>query len=243
MPVNGSAMATTVPTTESEDIQRLVTTANNLVYQLGSAGANSKIKSVSKTGGTPLSLVTATGTDHLSIMLAKNNRIYYNVLNTTVSGTTSTIVPVAAGVIDDDGMNRTETMTAAAWTGIIFTSTLNVNNTLAFGDFVEKIIRTEGYDIAGTSGGYAGATITSVDAATSVDIATLGTLPTTDYLRDAFCFGFGDDTLCRASASLPQVPTPPASPFQSDLFYLNANTDDSLTRVTNTTSENERPVR
>jgi len=240
IPVNGSAMAT-VLTMESGDIQNLQLNNNNLVYQLGSSAQGTEIKSVSKAGGTPLSLVTATDTDYLRILIAKNNRVYYNVRNTTGTGATLANVPVAAGVIDDDGMNQMETM-AAAWTGVIFSTTWNLNNPLNFGTLVDKVILAEGYDIIGAGGGYAGATITSVDAATSADIATLGTLPTTDYLRNVFCFGLGDNRLCSVSADLTPRSTPPASPFQSDVFYLNASTDNSLTRVTNTASESEQPV-
>ncbi len=238
-PADGSAMAT-VLATEGDDIQRIQLNDNNIVYQLSSSGQNVEIKSVPKAGGTPISLVTATGTDNVSMLIAKNNRVYYNIQNTMLTGSIFTTVPVAAGVIDDDGMNQVEIMTAA-WNGFIYNTTMNLGSS-SIGDLVDKVILAEGYDIAGTSGGYAGATLKSVDAATFVDIATLGTLPTTDHLPGFFCYGFGDDSLCTASIILDPAPTPPARPTQSDIFYLNASTANSLERVTNTANKSERPV-
>ncbi|NOX76598.1 MAG: hypothetical protein GXP17_08325 [Gammaproteobacteria bacterium] len=231
-PVDGSSVAT-VLLVESSDIQRLTVNDNNLVYQLGSGGPGTEIKSVPKAGGTPTSLVTATGTDTLSQLFVKNNRVYYNILNNSV--------PVAAGVIDDDGLNQTETMTAA-WIGAVFATTLDTNNIVIIGDLIEKVIRIEGYDIVGTGGGYAGATLKSVDAVTSLDIATLGTLPTADHLPSLSCYGFGDDRLCPVGVTLNPPPASPASPTQLDVFYLNASTANSLTRVTNTPSETEVPI-
>lgn len=240
IPVDGSAIAT-VLVTESSDIQRIEANNTNLVYQLSSGGQGTEIKSVPKAGGTPVSLVTATGTDDLQLMFAKDNLVYYNIRNTTVTGTLINVTSVAAGVIDDDGMNQTETMTAA-WIGGTTTNTFNLNNNVSLGALLDKVIIAEGYDIVGTGGGFAGATLRSLDAATSTNIETLGTLPTTDHLRYMFCFGMLDDSLCQIGFTLNPVPAPPAFSFQNEIFYLNASNANSLTRVTNTPNELEQPV-
>ena len=239
MPADGSSIPT-VLATEISDVQRVEPGTNSVVYQIGSSGSGVEIKSIPKAGGTAISLATATGTDDLIIMFVKGDKVYYNIRNVTVTPSSYIIAPVVAGVVDEDGAAASRTETAsAAWSGNTYLTSYNVNDLFNLGTFIDKVLLAEGYDLPGTAGGYAGATIKVVDAATAVVGTTLGTLSTTVNVPTFACYGFGDDALCSAFELITPTPAPPALFFQNDIYYLNAATANSLTEVTNTAGENE----
>ena len=241
MPADGSANATVLQTEAAGvDIQRVTVGSNNVVYQVGTSGTGVEIKSVPKSGGTPVSLATATAGDDIFILYTKGSKVFYNIRTITVTPV-YTIAPVVAGVVDEDGTNKVETANAT-WSGVTFKTTYNADETVNLEALLDKTFLIEGYDIGGTSGGFAGATVKVVDAATATVGATIGTLPATDNLFNFQCYGFGDDVLCSAVVASDPVPMPPALPLQNDIYFVNAATANSLTRTTNTTDEFETPL-
>jgi hypothetical protein len=210
------------------------------VYSIGSSGTSTEIKSVPKSGGTPVSLATASGGNDLFILYTKGSKVYYNI-RTTITSPVYSLKPVVAGVVNEDGTGKVETADAN-WVGGTFKTTYDADETINLEALLDKFYLIEGYDIGGTSGGYAGATIKVVDAASATIGATIGTLPTTDNLSSFQCFGFGDDSLCSALVVIDPLPAPPAFPIQTDIYFVNAATAGSLTRVTSTTNENEEGV-
>ncbi len=237
LPIDGSAVATVLQD-EASDVQRVEPGVSNMIYQVGTSGSGVEIKSVPKTGGTPVSLVTVTGTDDLIMMFVNGNKVYYNIRNTIISSSSFEIIPTFAGSVNEDNTGKAE-IADAAWIGFTFKTTYNIDTTVSTGNFLENVILAEGYDIAGTGGSYAGATITVYDAATAAVGAPMGTLATAENLPFFNCFGFGVDLLCTASIDINPAPTPPALAFQSDVYYMNVTTANSLTRVTSTQDENE----
>ncbi len=217
-PADGGAVATPL-ISEAIDIGEMGLTANKVVYQVGN-----EIKAVSKTGGTPSTLAAATGSDVLGsdffATFFAGNYVYYNIVND------ANTARVAAGVVDENGGGQSTTPNAA-WIGVTLSTTISVNASAIFG----KVIRAEG----GTNNGFGGATLKSFNAATAVEVATLGTLPAADNWTSFFCFtGFfsGDNVLCSATMQ---------TPVQSDIFFINATAANSLTRVTNTPDKSETP--
>jgi len=236
-PIDGSSMATVLQT-ETSDVQRIEPGVSNIVYQVGSAGSGTEIKAVPKTGGTPVSLATATGTDDLIIMFVKGNKVYYNIRNTSIVNSTLVIRPVVAGIVNEDSTGKTETADAA-WSGGTFKTDYNIDLVVNTGNYLDKVVLVEGYDIAGTGGAFAGATVKVYDAATATVGATVGTLATGTNLSNLNCFGFGEDLLCTALLDITPAPMPPAFPIQSDVYYMNTTIVNSLTRVTSSQNENE----
>ena len=234
MPADGSGNATILQT-EADDIQRVVAGNNTVVYQLTAGGLGTEIKSVAKTGGTPVSLVKAGAGDDLFLGFVIGDKVYYNNRSITLSPV-YTITPLQAGVINEDGTGGTE-YTDAAWSGATIKTTYDADLTIRLGGYLDKTFLIEGYDIPGTNGGLAGATVKVVDAATGTVGVTVGTIPDTDKTTSLSCYGYGDDILC--SALIEFVPSQPLNPYQQDVYYLNAATANSLQRVTNTASENE----
>lgn len=237
LPIDGSAMATPL-VTEATDITEIMLSADKLVYTLASSGPEIEIKSIAKTGGTSTSLVTTGGAQNLELVLAKNNHVYYNKQTRTASIDSPyvSVVPAASGIIDDDGTNQSETANTA-WIGLTVSTTWDYSDSRVLADITDKLLRVDGYDPA--TNDYAGASITAVDPATAMDIATLDTLPAASPIAGVECFGIGEHMLCSTDKPLDPIPTLPASPVQHDLFYLNANTPNSLVPITNTPGENE----
>ena len=237
MPADGSGNATILKT-ETDDIQRVLTGNNTVVYQLTASGLGTEIKSVLKTGGTPVSLATVGTGEDLFLLYVIGDKVYYNNRTITFSPV-YTIIPLQAGVINEDGTGGTE-YTDAAWSGATLKTTYDADLAIRLGGYLEKTFLIEGYDLPGTSGGIAGATVKVVDAATATVGLTVGTIPDTDKTTSLTCYGYGDDILCQELIEF--VPSQPANPFQTDVYYGNTTTANSLQRVTNTAGENEIPL-
>jgi hypothetical protein len=204
VPVDGSAAATLLAT-DADDITYLRISANKLLY-----GTATAIKAVAKTGGTGAALVSGNSYP----VAISGNHVYYM--------TTNGPIPTA-GVIDDDGNNKSETANVA-WIGLTYESIgiYDDNNRVP----LQKIFRAEGYNALGAGKGYAGATLRSFNAASKAEVGVLGTVPTD--IADISCYGPTANMLCSGSNS-----------SQTDVFFLNAETPGSLVRVTNTPTKSE----
>jgi len=114
----------------------------------------------------------------------------------------------------------------AYWAGLSFA----VNGTLTTSITslpIYKLLKVEGVSYA--SGQPVGGTLYAVDPANPSSKTSLETVPANFHL---FAFGVGDHILLRGDD---------LSPVQSDVFYANLSTANSLTRITNTTDKNEYP--
>ena len=234
LPTDGNSIATILQT-EGNIIKRVASGLNSVVYELEGSGGflSQEIKSVAKAGGaTPVTLATATGTDNIFLMFVTGAKVYYNITNVQ---TPWKLIPKFAGVINENATGKIETATAI-WSGATFKTTYDADLVNSSGSFIDKMIRVEGYDLAGTSGGYAGATIKTLDAVTASAGVTIGTLPDTDNVYNFLCYG-GLDVLCSATIVIDPLAVPP--PMQRDVYFIESETAGSLKRVTTTPNESE----
>lgn len=235
MPADGSADATVLHT-EIDNIWRVVAGNNNVVYQQSVNGIGVEIKSIPKSGGTPISLAMAGVDNDILLLYVQDGKVYFNerILSALPL---FTITPLIAGVINEDGSGLTETADGV-WFGGKLKTTFNLDLGFRASELLEKIFLLQGFDIAGTSGGFAGASISVFDATTAAVGITLGNLPDTDKILDFQCFGFGDNALCSTLIEIDIIPAP-TIPIQNDVFFINSSTPDSLLRITDTIDESE----
>ncbi len=229
IPVDGSSMAIEF-VAEAERIAVMELTASKVIYQVGA-----EIKSVDKTGGSANSLVSAVSDNNVYFFIT-GSRIYYSVFNNK-----SSVIPmendiIKAGIVDENGDNRSEFLDAG-WVGTMFSASIDLNDPINRFDDPVGLILAEG---DGT--GFSGARLKLFDAASGMEGVTLGILPTSDDLPAFFCGGYEGNVLCSALVNITPAPALPALPFQSDVFFINSATAGSLARVTNTRDKNEAPL-
>jgi hypothetical protein len=237
--VDGSSDAS-VLSTHSADTSVVGFNDNQVIVELSQPPSlePKEIVSVSKANGASQTLFTAPESDNLVILAVVGDLVYYQLQRTELTSGILMITPISAGVINVDGTPVSQTPDAA-WSGVILNSTIDMKRGDNTGDFFDKIILAEGFNIPGTSGGFAGATISSVDAETAIPELNLGSLPTTEIFGNVF---FGDESvgaLTQATIYLDPQPAPPALPFKTDIFFIDPELAGSLTRVTNTPDEDE----
>ncbi len=137
-------------------------------------------------------------------------------------------IPIA-GMIDDDGSNKSE-LAKADWIGSSYATSWNLGASTV--NVIQTITRAEGYDALGVGKGFAGATLRSFTAASKAEVAVLGTVPNDIVSID--CSEFFANGLCFGSDA--------ASPSQTDVFFLNSEMPSSLVRVTNTPAKSEDKI-
>lgn len=235
-PVDGSSVAT-ILTTDTKEIQIVTPGVDSIVYQVGTNGLGQTIQSIPKTGGVATNLAIAPTNDDLVLMGVDNNFVYYNIRKTTNSQGQLTIEPVLAGIIDETGNNKKETV-SAAWVGGAWRNDFDLNTNNSYGN-TKTAFLVEGFNINNTGGGYAGATLTAVDARTGASEVVLGQFETTEEIQYIYCLGFEPDVLCSVTHKLNPAPAAPNLPIQTDIYYLNTEAAGSLIRVTNTENEDE----
>ena len=212
VPLDGSGSANLMVTDATGSIYSIVLTDTRVVYTNWTGG---QLRSVPKAGGA----VTDLGATW-SLTGAAGSRIYFNTL---VFGTPWIHT---AHVIDDDGTNGL-TYPAAAWTPVqqnwgYFGAT---GNSLPLG----RMILRENADAAPF-------TLNSYDPVTHTLVASLGTLPAdlTGFTNFQFTrLPNKDNILVQAYSYVNN---------SYDVLLLNTSTTDSLTRLTDTTADNEALV-
>lgn len=207
-PTDGSAVAVTL-VTDTDNILDFQVSSSKVVYT-----TKTSIKTVATTGGSAESLVNA---DDVVFIVVNGSRIYYNTLSETE-------VPTA-GVIDDSGGNKSETVNAH-WVGFIPGAVIGID-----GPIFKTFVRAEGYNGLGSAKGFSGGTLRSFDAA-NAEIAVLGSIPSD--IRYLYCGGLEGNsrTLCRGFERIDLA-------SHSDIFFLNAEIAGSFQRVTTTPTKNE----
>ena len=235
-PVDGSTTAT-ILTSEANEIQIVTPSTSNVIYQIGINGLGKEVKSIPKAGGAAINLAVASGDDNITITGVSNTHIYYNISNISGTQTGVNITPILAGVINETGGNKVEKLTSA-WIGAAWNTNFDSSTTNSYGN-AKTVFLAEGFNIANTAGGFAGAKVTSIDAVSAAEGAVLGTFETSDDLQNIYCLGFGPSLLCNASHAIDPPPVLPKLPVQTDIYFLNAMTPNSLMRVTRSENENE----
>jgi hypothetical protein len=215
-PIDGSAAATQLITAEPGQINDMWPSANKLVY-----GTDTEIKTASKTAG-PGSEVTlvSSASGSATLWATYNNHIYYTIYNDVGLPT--------AGVVDDDNSNKVET-SGAEWVGAILGQTVTLDASTLF----QTLIRADGYETQGAGAAFGGGALRSFDASSNTEIAEIGTIPADIASMDCYFSGFGGSTaLCAGRDSTPQ----------SDVFFIDAETPNSMERITATPTTGELPV-
>lgn len=235
-PADGTSVAT-VLTSETDDIQIVTPSVSNIIYQVGVNGSGKEVKSIPKTGGTAISLAATTGDNDIVLMEVNNTYIYYNIRNMAVNQGQVSIIPILAGVVNETGGSKEETPTAA-WIGAAWDTSFDTSTTNSY-DNSKTVLLAEGFNLVNTAGGFAGAKVTSVDAISAVSGSVLGTFEVSSNLTNIYCLGFGANVLCNVSHTIDPVPQLPELPEQTEIYFLNTITANSLTRVTNSDNENE----
>jgi hypothetical protein len=212
VPLDASAPASVFVTDPDGGVYNLVLTDTRVAY---TNWTNGKLRSLPKSGGA----VTELGATW-SLTAAAGSRVYFNTL---VFGTPSTYT---AHVINDDGSNYT-TYANAVWTAVqrdwaYFGAT---GTSLA----PERMLLREGANAAPFM-------LKSYDAISHTLVASLGTLP-------AEMSGFTDFRFMRLpNAGHLLVQAYSYANDSYDVLRLNTETDDSLTRLTDTGGVNESMV-
>lgn len=235
-PVDGASIAT-ILTSETNDIQIVTPSVSNVIYQVGVNGLGKEIKSISKIGGTAISLAKVTNDDDIVLMEVNNTYIYYNIRNMAASEGQISILPILAGVVDEVGTKKEETP-IAAWIGAAWDSSFDTSTTNSYGNS-KTVLLAEGFNIENTAGGFAGAKVISIDAVSAIAGPVLGTFESSSNITNIYCLGFGPNVLCNASHVIDPVPQTAGSPEQTDIYFLNSVTPNTLTRVTNSENESE----
>ena len=235
-PADGTSVAT-VLTSETDEIQIVTPSVSNVIYQVGVNGSGVEVKSIPKTSGTAISLAAATGDNDIVLMEVNNTYIYYNIRNMTVDQGQISIAPILAGVVNETGGSKVETPTAA-WIGSAWDTSFDTSTTNSYNNS-KTVLLAEGFNLVNTAGGFAGAKVTSVDAVSAVSGSVLGTFEVSSKLTNIYCLGFGANVLCNVSHTIDPVPQLPEFPEQTDIYFLNAVTPNTLIRVTNSENENE----
>jgi len=196
-------------------------TANKIIFHTDSTVTSSIIKSVDKNGGLS-NILTSTPVGGQITYFVSGNYIYYDVQSAITH----------AGIVDENGINRT-VFNNANWVGLLRPASTDYSKSTSQINDPAVVILAQG-----SGNGLSGAVIKSYNANTATEKATLGTLPVSGELVLFFCSGFVNDALCLAAANSNLR----ASPVQLDVYFLNAETANSLQRVTNTKNKNEFPL-
>ena len=137
----------------------------------------------------------------------------------------------------ESGGSKEETPTAA-WIGAAWDTSFDTSTTNSY-DNSKTVLLAEGFNLVNTAGGFVGAKVTSLDAISAVSGSVLGTFEVSSNLTNIYCLGFGANVLCNVSHTIDPVPQLPELPEQTEIYFLNTITANSLTRVTNSDNENE----
>ena len=239
IPSNGSA-APTVIDTESGHVSTLVFPINgsNIIWGVENAGSEYAIKTLPQTGGTPTTLVTDASNND-GTFIATASTVYYTTWtgesdsSTKISSRTGTqtgIVGVNGTTIQAPLANSTflsggEAQPWPADTTTTATPTITVFQITGLNP-VTVTNSTTGWQY--TADGISGGTMVAINTSSNQPGVTIGTFPTSTatFLNGTFR-GYGDTGFIEATTSISTE-----EPGTRDLYILNSQTANTLTRVT-----------
>jgi len=213
--MNGNTPSTPFITETGTTFDIINATTSKVVYTTRTGGLPTTyiMKAAEKSNGVVTPLVSST-TDFLAPFdFISGNFVFYDRMSTSGSFT--------RGVIKDDGTASSE-IPNAAWYG------LTGSAFSAEGVVVDRLIWAEGCTVS-----CAGGTLKSVNA-TATGALTLGTIPNDIFFIDFFAFGAGDSILGGGPDH--------SGLFETDVFFVNPNQANSLSRITTTSSFSETTI-
>jgi hypothetical protein len=238
MPSNGSA-APTVIDNEPGRVATLVFPINgsNLIWGIENKGTGYTIKTIPQTGGNPTTLVTDTNND--GTFIATASTVYYTTwTGATDSGAkTSTRTLTQTGIV---GVNGTVVQTplanstflnggeAQAWPNDTTTTTTPFITVFQVQNLSPVTVTntTTGYQY--TADGVSGGTLIAISTSSNQPGVTIGIFPTSTATFVSGTFrGNGDSGFIEATTSISTQ-----EPVTRELYFFNANTANTLTRVT-----------
>jgi hypothetical protein len=235
MPADGSA-APTVVDGETGRVTNLLfpVQAANLLW--GVVDLTYTIRSLSAASGSPTTLVTST--DNAGAFIATATTVYYETwmgttdataLTVTRSGTQSGIVGMDGAVIqaplaDSTFVNGGEQM---PWPNDTTTTTTPYQTVFQIRGLSPVVVtnQTTGYQY--TEDGIGGASLLAIDTTSNQVLATIGTLPVSTATALSGTFRGSADTGFLEATN----PVSTQNPATRDLYLLNSQTPNSLTRV------------
>jgi hypothetical protein len=241
VPVDGSSTASLL-SNEANPISSVELSGSHVIITTTSGTSADELRAVPKSGGASNLLVSASGDNHIFVISLGNNLIYYNEQDIVASPSDPYwLVPAEAGIVSPDASFHV-TYTNATWSGETMKRNWDLNLGYSRSLLTDKVILVEGYELAGSGGGYAGATVTAFDADSGLAENVLGTLPVTEGVTFMFCTGYTKDALCQTNMVISPLPAPPEQNYQGDIFYIDSTTGGSLMRSTTTPNSHDTQV-
>jgi hypothetical protein len=243
-PIDGSEEAseigveTTVTQQPVPPASNLIALNDKLIYVKAAhaTGGDAEIRVLDKTGGTPDTLVTAEGAEQGFIFTQGERIYYYFEASDSMASGRSRYLPRLAGIMDELGTKQME-VSNAAWIGWSQSRKLSAVKDSAQAWIRDKLILGE-YNPSDQD--ISGMTLKSFDGATGSELATLGNVPDLEELLRFSCqSGYDSDLLCEARLRITPEPAHPEPFYQNDIYYLDAMTNGSITRVTDTPDKSE----
>jgi hypothetical protein len=214
-PADGSSAAAEITTVAASAFYFWVTT-NKIVFSDFVSGDVFSVAKLPSSVPDPLISPSNSGESINIYFPPSGNRVFYTRVND--SGVPS------AGMIKDDGSEGSEVV-GSEWVGLASANTENVE-TSSLSDYYNRYFMVDGYSQTMEFGN---ATLRSIDAATGTEVAVLGTLPS-DVRNVQYCYSTGSGVAtCDATTDM----------FSQDVFFFQPSQAGSLTRVTNTPTEDE----
>ncbi len=238
-PADGSADAS-VLLVETAAITALKVSTNKVIYKHGSS-----IKSVEKTGGAAMTLVTAD--DNLFIHVDGELIYYSDFLLLRQPGPTPERTTLVnhfnkAGIVTVDG-NALFERNNAKWIfqpGGLRPIWLADEFDRFYGESSTMILASGGAHISGYS--FPGATLQAFNTSTAEAGAILGVLPDDDGITFLYCKQGSDGMLCHTLHHMATVAAPSVMLFEGDVYFLKTEESDSFLRLTNTPGKVEGVV-
>lgn len=238
MPAGGTAAPTAIDT-EPGRVVTLVVPVNgsNLVWGVENSGVGYTIRTLPLAGGNPVTLVTDTNND--GTFIATASTIYYTTWTGMSDSTTKTssrtltqsgIIGVNGTVVQPVLANSTfvSAVEAQPWPDDTTTTTTPTITVFQVQGLTPVTVTDTTTGYVYTVDGVSGGTMIAISTSSNTPGVTIGTFPTSTamFLTDTFR-GNGDTGFIEATNSISTQ-----EPVTRDLYILNSNTANSLTRVT-----------
>jgi hypothetical protein len=239
MPADGSAGPAAVDT-EAGRVATSVFPINgsNLIWGVESAGTGYTIRTVPQTGGNPATLITDTNND--GTFIATASTVYYTTWAGTSNSTTlistrtntQTGIVAASGAVVQSALPNSTFLAGGEAQPWLNDTTTTVTPTIT----VFQVTGLTPVTVTNTTTGWqytadavSGGTVIAINTSSNQPGVTLGTFPTSTAMFVSGVFrGNGDTGFVEAT-----TPISRQEPVTRDLYILNSQTANTLTRVTN----------
>jgi len=236
-PIDGSSQAVVISVEEGSIGVQGHITDSKVIYTTDSPTLGVRVRALDVTTGVATTIASAP-IGFSSTLYAKGNRIYFEFWKQAATGSTQTRADVSAGIISSDGTNSSLYINSS-WMGFTIANSFDLSNNVSGVLPAKTMFLVTGFNALGPDRGFAQGEMRAFDGATGAPGIVLGVLSGT--VSQMTCFGFSTDALCTSFGLKSPAPTAFEIPIQTDIFYVNTELPNSLTRITNT-QINERPI-